>query len=601
MRGLSLFRASFVRLSLTKKVILLYVCLILFPSCLLMYTYYTKSAAIIEKDMSESMLQTLNQAEINITYRLSAIENVSNSLISNPDLYRYLTSLGQSEAVQFQHFRELERLVMSMENNRDIHRIRLFIQPELYYSRENIHFFPLHQLQSSNRQWYDQIIDRNGSIYWQSSYFQKFVGGEDAYVLSSSRMLRDPANFESLAGILVIDIKYKLLQTILEQINLARTQSIYLLDQDGRIISHSDPERLGPASSISTMKQSLLADKDEGYFRDPEHADVYTIFHRIPLTKWVVVADIPTATISGESVTLAKVSAVIVLAVSFVVFVFALSLLFVYVADSMSKRIKELIRLMKKEGLEGLDHGLPNEGSDMRNLEFAISSMVQTVKHLTEESYDAKLHEREAQLKALQAQINPHFLYNTLDSINWMAIRRNADDIARMVDSLSKYFRLSLNKGKDIVTLDEELQLVQAYIHIQNSRFSNGIQAEFRVDSDILACPLPKLTLQPIVENAILHGIQLKKPKVGILIISAHFADNAIRLTVEDDGVGMEAAQLSQLLLPPSQGKAANGYGLYNVHERIRLYSQDSKYGLSIHSEPGVGTKVEIVIAIKSL
>jgi two-component system sensor histidine kinase YesM len=130
-----------------------------------------------------------------------------------------------------------------------------------------------------------------------------------------------------------------------------------------------------------------------------------------------------------------------------------------------------------------------------------------------------------------------------------------------MVDSLSKYFRLSLNKGKDIVTLDEELQLVRAYIHIQNTRFSNGIHAEFHVDSDVLSCPLPKLTLQPIVENAILHGIQQKKPKIGRLTISAHITENALHLTVEDDGVGMEAGQLRQLLLPPSQGKAANGYG----------------------------------------
>jgi two-component system sensor histidine kinase YesM len=593
-----MFHVSFARLSLTKKVILLYVSLILFPSCLLMYIYYQKSAAIIEKDMSESMIQTLKQAEINITYRLDAIENVSNSLISNPDLFRYLTSFGQPEAVQFQHFRELERLVMSMESNRDIHRIRLFIQPELYYSRENIHFFSIRDFQK-NKQWTDRVTERNGSIYWQSTHFERFIGSENAYVLSSSRMLRDPANFDRLVGVLVIDIKYNLLQDILQQMKLAKSQSIYLLDQDGQILSHSDPSRLGAPPSMSRMKKTILAEQNEGYFRDEQRPELYTIFHRIPITNWTVVAEIPTETISGESVTLAKVSAVIVLAVSFVVFIFALSLIFVYVADSMSKRIKDLIRLMKKEGLESLDSGLPNQGSDLRNLEFTISSMVQTVKQLTEESYVAKLHEREAQLKALQAQINPHFLYNTLDSINWMAIRRNADDISQTVDSLSKYFRLSLNKGKDIVTLDEELQLVRAYIHIQNTRFSDGIRTEFHIDWDTLSCQLPKLTLQPIVENAVLHGIQQKKPKLGTLVISSSFREEGLLITVEDDGVGIEAEQLKQLLLSPSQDKTGSGYGLYNVQERIRLYSQDPKYGLTIHTQLGVGTTVEVLISKK--
>jgi two-component system sensor histidine kinase YesM len=165
-----------------------------------------------------------------------------------------------------------------------------------------------------------------------------------------------------------------------------------------------------------------------------------------------------------------------------------------------------------------------------------------------------------------------------------------------MIESLSKYFRLSLSKGKDIVTLDEELQLIRSYMHIQNVRFSDGIHTEFNISAETLTCRLPKLTLQPLIENAVLHGILQKKPKVGTIKISSRLEGDCLSILVEDDGVGMPPDRLNQLLQPHLPENTPNSFGLYNVHERVRLYSQTAGYGLTVASELGQGTKVTVLV-----
>ncbi|MDE6943656.1 MAG: histidine kinase, partial [Lachnospiraceae bacterium] len=203
---------------------------------------------------------------------------------------------------------------------------------------------------------------------------------------------------------------------------------------------------------------------------------------------------------------------------------------------------------------------------------------------------------KEQELIALQAQINPHFLYNTLDLIKWQAVRHHDSDIEALVSSLSDYYRLALSKGREYLPLRSELTHIEAYVYIQNQRFDGHIQLEFQVPEDCMDYLLPKLTLQPLVENAILHGILETDEEEGRITICCHTEAHNLHLTVADDGVGMEPETVSSLFTKiPGETVLSSGYGLYNIRERIRLtYGEQCE--IRIQSAPGQGTSVTLIL-----
>lgn len=200
---------------------------------------------------------------------------------------------------------------------------------------------------------------------------------------------------------------------------------------------------------------------------------------------------------------------------------------------------------------------------------------------LNEQLIRLQLKEREAELRALQAQIKPHFLYNTLDSIYWMAVLQNNHDIAKMAISLSESFKLSLNNGKEFIPVAKELEHIQHYMTIQNMRHNNRFQYIQKVDPALMDKEILKLLLQPLVENAIYHGLEPKVGK-GTVRLTGKIESGFITFTIEDDGVGMEDLEAIE-----------KGYGLRNVRERLSLYyGVDSRFTIS--SEVNRGTRVEI-------
>lgn len=582
---------------MTRKAILLYLVLVVLPGCLLFYAYYRQTSAIIERDMTESMLQTLNQAEYNISNLLDNVGSVSDSLLSNEVISDYLIGYDRSSARQFVEFQALEKLLDSAERNRGIHRIRLFVDPRLSYSEEQLHFFSMEALDRDSL-WYRSMLALNGANYWRGAYMQAYLGEANAEIVSAVRMIHDPLRYGTTIGVLSVDVQAGWLQDIVNRISLTPSQEVYVIDKEQRLVSRSRPETRRPGSrlELAPVQIELMSNVPEGSFQEEKGTHSY-LFRRIPDTDWTLVARLPTSELSGDSVALTRISAVLLLGVVSVVFIFVLVLSFAAVAENLNKRIRDMIRYLRAEGAAQFDGSLPKATGkgDLRQLEGAISRIVQTVHDLTAQSYRSKLHERDAQLKALQAQIDPHFLYNTLDSMNWMAVRRGAGEISDMIEALSTYFRLSLNKGKDTVTLSDELQLIRSYMHIHNTRDDSGIVMRYDIDEKALSYRLPKMSLQPVVENAVIHGINQKRPKRGAIAITARTDGPWLLIEVEDDGVGIPADRLERLLSPGSGGNN-DSYGLFNVHERIRLFSHVPEAGVSMTSEQGRGTNVTLKI-----
>ncbi|WP_338130565.1 sensor histidine kinase [Cohnella ginsengisoli] len=260
---------------------------------------------------------------------------------------------------------------------------------------------------------------------------------------------------------------------------------------------------------------------------------------------------------------------------------------------SVIRPLKQLHREMSKVKNGSFHIGLDiRTGDEIGRVAFIFTGMVQQIQDLIERVYKGQLREKEAELKAMQAQINPHFLYNTLDSIRWMAVKNKDYEVGEQIEALSDLFRHSLNQGKEATTLREEIDHLRNYLLIQQTRFSDRLSCLIEVDPSALDAEIPKLVLQPLVENAIVHGLE-DEPRGGRIEVRAAYANGEIAITVRDNGKGTDALPIRAMLAGDTTGREA--FALLNIHERIKLrYGEE--YGLEFDSAPGRGTVVVVRI-----
>lgn len=264
------------------------------------------------------------------------------------------------------------------------------------------------------------------------------------------------------------------------------------------------------------------------------------------------------------------------------------------------KKLHDITTTITKNDLQSL---MTSENVDeITELGMSFNIMIGKIKELLDSKIKEQENLKKAELRALQAQINPHFLYNTLDTIIWMAESKKTDDVVQIVDALSKFFRISLSKGMDWITIGEEVERIRSYLTIQKMRYRDILDFDIAVDDDIADNTILKLILQPLVENALYHGIKNKRRGGTISVRARRKGESEVLLEVEDDGIGFTPEKLAQLRadLNDDSGeiKLENGFGIGNVNNRIRLY-YGKAYGLSIESEYTTGTRVALVIPAK--
>jgi two-component system sensor histidine kinase YesM len=285
----------------------------------------------------------------------------------------------------------------------------------------------------------------------------------------------------------------------------------------------------------------------------------------------------------------------------FIVAVFSVVVFFIFsmfFSSSITGRINSLIYVMRQaqEGKFG-SIIIPKGSDEITELMSDFNYMIKKIEVLMSNNLKYMNDSRKKELMALQAQINPHFLYNTLDLINWIALTyNNATDISEIVQSLSKFYKLSLSHGKEIVSLSDEIEHVKAYLEIQNRRFEGAITLIICIEPELLMCQITKLSLQPVVENAIIHGFRTKNKNKIVKINAIKIEDKKALVTVWDNGKGIPKEMLANLL---NHNLNEKGYGLSNVDERIKLYF-GSEFGLKIESREGEYTLVSVSLPIQS-
>lgn len=421
--------------------------------------------------------------------------------------------------------------------------------------------------------WYQKTLEHPG-LNWFVNYPEK--------TLFSARKLAFSGAREGV-NILYMDVDYQKLFTPYTE-TLISECGLYITDQEGKLV-FEESRFSGKNQNYDLTYSEFLEQRDRG------SADYTILCEQSNTTGWTVWLYQPVG-LAGESMRPIGVMA----GVTILICIFAAVLAYFITSGMVSGRIERLTCLMQEVQEGSMDMQVGSDDRDEIGMLYrGFGSMMKRIRTLINEVYLSKITQKEAELKALQAQINPHFLYNTLSLINWKALAAGEEDISRMTLAVSTFYRTALNRGRNVLQVEAELSNTRAYLEIQSMLHDGDFDYEIEVQPEILQCESLNLILQPLVENAIHHGIEEKTDGRGKISVRGWKEDNCVWFMVEDNGVGMEQKVADKILTMESKG-----YGVRNVDERIRL-CYGEKYAMKVESVVGKGTKMTIHFPAKQL
>lgn len=421
--------------------------------------------------------------------------------------------------------------------------------------------------------WYQKTLEHPG-LNWFVNYPEK--------TLFSARKLAFSGAREGV-NILYMDVDYQKLFTPYAE-TLISECGLYITDQEGKLV-FEESRFSGKNQNYDLTYSEFLEQRDRG------SADYTILCEQSNTTGWTVWLYQPVG-LAGESMRPIGVMA----GVTILICIFTAVLAYFITSGMVSGRIERLTCLMQEVQEGSMDMQVGSDDRDEIGMLYrGFGSMMKRIRTLINEVYLGKITQKEAELKALQAQINPHFLYNTLSLINWKALAAGEEDISRMTLAMSTFYRTALNRGRNVLQVEAELSNTRAYLEIQSMLHDGDFDYEIEVQPEILQCESLNLILQPLVENAIHHGIEEKTDGRGKISVRGWKEDNCVWFMVEDNGVGMEQKVADKILTMESKG-----YGVRNVDERIRL-CYGEKYAMKVESVVGKGTKMTIHFPAKQL
>ena len=414
--------------------------------------------------------------------------------------------------------------------------------------------------------WYQKTLEHPG-LNWFANYQEE--------TLFSARKLAFSGAREGV-NILYMDVDYQKLFTPYAE-TLISECGLYITDQDGKLVFEKS-RFSGKNQNYDMTYSEFLEQRDRG------STDYIILCEQSNTTGWTVWLYQPVG-LAGEAMRPIGVMA----GVTILICIFAAVLAYFITSGMVSSRIERLTHFMQEVQEGSMDMQMESDDRDEIGMLYrGFGSMMKRIRTLINEVYLSKITQKEAELKALQAQINPHFLYNTLSLINWKALAAGEEDISRMTLALSTFYRTALNRGRNVLQVETELSNTRAYLEIQSMLHDGDFDYEIEAQTEILQCESLNLILQPLVENAIHHGIEEKTDGRGKITVRGWKEDNCVWFMVEDNGVGMEQEVADKILTMESKG-----YGVRNVDERIRL-CYGEKYAMKVESVVGKGTKMTI-------
>ncbi len=536
--------------------------------------------------LQESTQNTALQETLNIENYLSTIRNTANALY-----YDVIKKNDLSE----ESIRSNMQLLYAANSNQIIS-IALFSDDgTLLCTAPNAVL--KNNLDVTEQDWFTSALAKVENVHFSQPHVQNlFQSASHSYkwVISLSTAVDMTQNGKAKRGVLLIDMDYQSMEQLLEESNSELSDSyIYLMADDGDIIYHPYQSRI-QAGQYTENTTKVLTYEDGVHVEQVGDTQQIVNVNTVSYTGWKLVSVIPGSTLNLNE---RSSGSVIIMIISLTV------LAIVLINRFLARQVSEpLIRLNDTiANMEGVTNLPPevyeNSSAEIEELGTTLHSYIAQINRLMDEMRREEEEKRKSELDALQAQINPHFLYNTLDSIVWMIEGEKYKEAVFMLTQLASFFRMSLNRGHSIIRIDNELKQAEAYLNIQRVRYKQSFEAVFDIEDSIGSCLIVKLVLQPILENAIYHGIK-EAEQDGRIRIHGWREQDDIYLEVSDNGYGMSPEEVEMILNEsrrPAVEKHGSGVGLINVDKRLRLRFGDA-YGLKVRSELDAGTTVTIHI-----
>lgn len=594
-RILSFFRDAIHRMPFRNRLLAIYGGVILLGMTVLILVADLLVRNISEKQISYSAQQSFSQTYEYLSYKVETVLTTaqtveSNWVVQNILLENYTTDKVLDKRQQYMDMCELEDTLQAIGSANGLYVCTLYVDDQLFYSGQDYYFSSLEDLKGNME-------------------FAPLFDGTDSYLWTPPRETLNPTNYQyetiisyykpiiskylnTQIGVQRVSMEASEFSSVLEDALSVQGGLLYIINGNDQLIGASDLEQYRTMSGSEIARKTVEnAGKWEVYGDQDTQYLCYS--QAIENTDWMLVAMIPYEAIMQEENTVRG----ILFSIAFLIIAIC-GVLIYFFSRSFTRRLSILSNTMHEVEKGNLQVELKTQDSDEIGMLYqAFNYMLRNMNALVKEQYENGKAIKSAELKALQAQINPHFLYNTLDLINWEAMDHNAPEIAEISRALARYYKISLNRGEDLISLNEELRHVETYVQIQNYRFDNRISLHIDVPEELRGLKIQKIVLQPLVENAILHGmLMLEKGERGTVTITGWKQSGDLFLTVKDEGVGMPASQLRNILTDKPVVDR-HGYGIRNIHKRLQL-QYGEKYGLHFDSTPGKGTTVTIRIPI---
>lgn len=432
--------------------------------------------------------------------------------------------------------------------------------------------------------WVRETKQAVGGVSLSDSHVQNLVAGDYRWVITLSRVIRNPYTNER-QGLFFIDLNYDTISDLCEKSAMGEHGYVFILDAEGNVIYHPKQQLLY-TGLIKEETERVISCGEDYFITDGRDGCLYTMSVS-DKTGWTVVG---VSYLNEMMETRRWITWTFFLTA--VVLVSVAVLFSGFLADRITLPILKL-----RESMREVENGnfekasvVVTEKNEIGSLGNSFNLMTRKIQELMSQNVEEQKEKRKIELRALQSQINPHFLYNTLDSIIWMAENGENEEVVKMTAALATMMRQSFNNKAEIVSLEAEMEHVESYLMIQKMRYMDKLNFSVSLEEGIRECPIVKLVLQPLVENAIYHGIRYKNGSGTVLVIAKREGEE-IHITVEDDGVGMSEEELQHIFDEHKVNYNSNGVGVYNVERRLKLYYGNA-YGLFYESARNRGTRV---------
>lgn len=575
------------KVKLNQKLIVSFVVFIILPIISVSLAGFGYYSRILQDKVSKSAQQVLTQTANNILNIIDSsvvasnifsldqktAENIYNAAWADTEWERYESAMSihkQIKEIQNAALHNYNARITVIDNNGNFYSDSEVKNDEELYSR----------LRSSK--WYNETVRLNGFVNW-TKMDSSFNESEEPGSISLLRLIKGNRSVGSY-GVIIITIPEDSLLNVIKQDHPEQASTV-LLDDEYRVIS------IHGKNEIADLKKVIESGTDNQAVYGSGRDRIIVNYRRVSISNWTIVSLIPYRNVMYEVNNLRKITYL-----SYGVILILFIILTIYISSHITDPIQKL-----EKSMASLQSGDFTTRSDiggcveMVNLRDSFNTMVYKIENLVKLVEEETKNKQKAHLEALQAQINPHFLINTLNSIKWMANISGSTNVSNMLSDLGNILEGSIYKTDEMITLKEEIDYLDSYVALQKMRFGDHFSFGCRLQDQILDCSVPKFILQPIVENAIIHGIS--DINEGVIDVYGYSDGKDAVIEIKDNGVGMNEEQLSGILSEDSPGRTGkwSGIGVKNVHERLQLvFGPD--YGLKISSRQGSGTTVRVVI-----